>query len=147
MTPEPTLETVRLDDLELLRATQSDSEMDVRVCFPFSPTFPASSGLELEGGHAVVYFELDAGGELATHTDSPEELVVCLGGSQVDAWVGEATGTVGAGDLVVIPPMRPHGFRNRGTVTARFLGFFSDSTAVSEFESPVEPIGLAVLRT
>jgi quercetin dioxygenase-like cupin family protein len=141
------LKTVTLDDLELVRATQPRSEMDVRVSFPFSPAFPATTGLELDGGHTVVYFELEPGCELATHTDSPEEVVVCLAGESVDAWVGEARGTVRAGELAVIPPMAPHGFRNAGAETARFLGFFSDATTVTEFETPVEPLGEAVLRT
>jgi len=141
------LKTVSLDALDLVRATQSGSEMDVRVNFPFSPAFPAATGVELEGGHNVVYFELDPGRELSTHTDSPEEIVVCLDGETVDAWVGEATGTIRAGDLTVIPSMAPHGFRNGGAETARFLGFFSDGTTVSEFETSVEPLGEAVLRT
>jgi hypothetical protein len=79
------LKTVSLDALELVRATQPGSEMDVRVNFPFSPAFPAATGLELEGGHSVVYFEIDPGRELSTHADSPEELVVCLDGEAVDA--------------------------------------------------------------
>ena len=147
MSNETALKTLTLEDLELVRTTQSGSEMDTRVNFPFSPAFPATTGIELEGGHNVVYFELDPGTELATHTDSPEEIIVCLEGSDIEAWAGEATGTIGAGELAVIPPMAPHGFRNEGTGTARFLGFFSDRTAVSEFEAPIEPLGVATLRS
>jgi len=146
-TMQPTLETVALDDLDLVSASQPDSAMDARVNFPFSATFPAATDVDLEGGHNVVHFELDPGAALATHTDSPEEILVCLDGSDVEAWVGDATGTVGAGELVVVPPMTPHGFRNEGEETARFLGFFSDRTTVSRFEAPVEPLGVAVLRT
>ena len=144
---KPTLKTVTLDDLALVSARQPDSAMDARVNFPFSASFPAATDIDLEGGHNVVYFELDPGAALATHTDSPEEVLVCLDGADVEAWVGEATETVGAGELVVVPPMAPHGFRNEGDETARFLGFFSDRTTVSEFEAPVEPLGVAVLRT
>jgi quercetin dioxygenase-like cupin family protein len=147
MSNETTLQTVRLDDLELVAATQADSSMEARVNFPFSPAFPATTGIELEGGHNVVYFELDPGAELGTHTDSPEEILVCLAGSGVEAWVDEARGTVEAGELTVIPPMAPHGLRNAGPETARFVGFFSDRTTVSAFESSVEPLGTAVLRT
>jgi quercetin dioxygenase-like cupin family protein len=142
-----TMQTVALDDLQLVEGRQPGTEMAVRVNFPFAPTFPASSGLELEGGHNVVYFELDPGAELSTHTDSPEEVVVCLAGEEIEAWVGDARGTLRTGELVVVPAMAPHGFRNAGSETARFLGFFSDSTTVSEFEAPVEPFGTAVLRT
>jgi quercetin dioxygenase-like cupin family protein len=147
MSNDTTLETVRLEDLELVRATQRDSEMDTRVNFPFSAAFPATTGIELDGGHNVVYFELDAGAELATHRDSAEELVVCLQGESVEAWAGEARGTVRAGDLTVVPPSVPHGFRNGGADTARFLGFFSDRTTVSEFEAPVEPLGTTVIES
>jgi quercetin dioxygenase-like cupin family protein len=147
MSTKATLKTVRLDELELVSTTQAGSEMNARVNFPFSPAFPAASGLELEGGHNVVYFELDPRTTLATHTDSPEEILVCLDGSEVEVWAGEATGSIGAGELVVVPPMVPHGFRNTGPETARFLGFFSDRTTVSEFEAPVEPLGVTTLRT
>jgi quercetin dioxygenase-like cupin family protein len=147
MSTQAALKTVSLGGLELLRAQQPDSDMDVRVSFPFSAAFPATTGLELEGGHNVVYFELDPGTELGTHTDSPEELVVCLAGDEVEAWAGDATATLETGDLVVIPPMAPHGFRNGGSETARFLGCFSDRTTVSEFEQPVEPLGVRTLRT
>lgn len=141
------LKTLSLDDLELVGVTQSESEMDVSVNFPFSPGFPATTGMELEGGHSVVYFEIEPGKELGTHTDSPEELIVCLEGDDVEAWAGDATGTISGGDLAVIPPMAPHGFRNTGDVTARFLGLFSDSTAVSEFEAELEPFGERIVKT
>jgi quercetin dioxygenase-like cupin family protein len=141
------LKTFNLDDIELIRATQSRSEMDARVTFPFSPSFPATTGLELEGGHNLVYFELDPGQKLGTHVDSPEEIIICLAGTGVEVWVGEVMGSVQTGDVAVIPPMASHGFHNTGTGTARFLGFFSDRTTVSEFETPVEPLGETVLKT
>lgn len=140
------LQKANLDDLELVRGTQAESPMDARVNFPFSQSFPATTGLELDGGHSVVYFELDPGRELGTHTDSPEEILVCLAGSDIEARVGDARGTVREGDLVVVPPMTEHGLANAGPETARFLGFFSDRTSVSEFDAPVEPFGMTVLR-
>jgi len=140
------LQTVTLEDLELVELTQEHTDMAVNVNFPFSPEFPATTGLELEGGHNVVYFEVEPGDTLGTHTDSPEELVLCLDGSDIEAWAEDATGTVEAGDLAVIPPMAPHGFRNEGEETARFLGVFSDSTNVSEFEEPLQPFGERVVK-
>jgi quercetin dioxygenase-like cupin family protein len=140
------LKTVTLNDLEFVEMTQSDTEMEVDVNFPFSPEFPATTGLELDGGHNVVYFEIAPGKKLATHKDSPEELIVCLAGENIEAWAGDAEGEIAAGDLAVIPPMAPHGFRNTGDKTARFLGLFSDSTNVSEFEEPLEPIGEKVVK-
>jgi quercetin dioxygenase-like cupin family protein len=141
------VQIVSLADLELVRATQSGTGMDVRVNFPFSASFPASTGQGLEGGHNVVYFELDPDQRLGTHTDSPEEIIVCLDGSDVDVWVEEDTGTIQAGQLAVIPAMAPHGFHNVGPETARFLGFFSDRTTVSTFEEPVEPLDVETLRS
>jgi quercetin dioxygenase-like cupin family protein len=135
------LKTLSLDDLDLVEVTQSDTDMDVSVNFPFSPEFPATTGLELDGGHNVVYFEIEPGKELGTHKDSPEELIICLEGDKIEAWAGDAEGEIGAGDLAVIPPMAPHGFRNTGDVKARFLGIFSDSTTVSEFETELQPLG------
>lgn len=135
------LKTLSLDNLDLVEMTQSDTDMDVSVNFPFSPEFPATTGLELDGGHNVVYFEIEPGKELGTHKDSPEELIICLEGDKIEAWAGDAEGEIGAGDLAVIPPMAPHGFRNTGDVTARFLGIFSDSTTVSEFEEELQPLG------
>jgi quercetin dioxygenase-like cupin family protein len=140
------LKTLTLEDLDLVDIHQSDSDMDVSVNFPFSPTFPATTGMELEGGHTVVYFEVEPGKALGTHRDSPEELIVCLDGEGIEAWAGDAEGEVGAGDLVVIPPLAPHGFRNTGEETTRFLGIFSDSTVVGEFEDVLEPLGERVVK-
>jgi quercetin dioxygenase-like cupin family protein len=109
------LKTIHLDDLGLVEIAQEDTDMEVGASFPFSSAFPASTGLELEGDHTVVYFELEPGRELGTHEDSAEELVVCLAGEDIEAWAGDAEGTIGAGDLLVIPAMATHGFRNTGS--------------------------------
>ena len=135
------LKAFSIDDLDLVQLTQENTEMEVDVNFPFSPEFPATTGLELEGGHNVVYFEIDPDKKLGTHTDSPEELIICLQGQNIEAYAGDATGEIGAGDLAVIPPMAPHGFHNGGDERAKFLGIFSDSTNVSEFEEELQPMG------
>jgi quercetin dioxygenase-like cupin family protein len=140
------LKTLSLDELELVEVTQSDTDMNVEVNFPFSPAFPATTGLELEGGHNVIYFEVEPGKELGTHRDSPEELIVCLDGERIEAWVGGTEGEISAGDLAVIPPLAPHGFRNTGDETARFLGVFSDSTIIGEFEAELEPFGQRTVK-
>ena len=140
------LKAFSLDDLDLFQLTQKNTEMEVDVNFPFSPEFPATTGLELEGGHNVVYFEIDPGKKLGTHTDSPEELIICLQGENIEAYAGDATGEIGAGDLAVIPPMAPHGFHNGGDERARFLGIFSDSTNVSEFEEELQPFGERIVK-
>lgn len=140
------LTTIRFEDLELLELTQANSDTEFGVNAPFKPAFPATTGLELAGGHNVVYTEIAPGKELGTHTDSAEELIICLEGDGIEAWVGDATGELTAGEMAVIPAMEPHGFRNTGTETARFVGFFSDSTTVHEFEENLEPMGERIVK-
>jgi quercetin dioxygenase-like cupin family protein len=134
-------DVVSLGELDTVALTQSETDMEVHANFPFTPDAPATTGLELEGGHTVVYFEIPPGKALATHTESPEELVLCLEGEEIEAHAGDATGRLETGDLIVVPPTAPHGFRNGGDETARFVGFFSDSTNVVEFEHDLEPLG------
>lgn len=140
------LKTVSIGDLETIRVTQERSDMAADVCFPFSSDFPANAGMELEGGHNFVYFEVEPGHSVATHTNSPEEMVVVLEGNNIEVWSGDHTATIGATDLVIIPPMEPHGFRNNGNPKARFIGLFSDHTNVSEFEEELQPLGTNVLK-
>lgn len=142
MSSETTLQTVRLGDLEHGAATEAGSGMNTGVNFPFSSAFTSTTGIELEGRRTVVDFDLDPGTEFETRTESPEEILGCLAGSAVEAW-----GPIEAGELTMVPPIAPQGLRNEGSEMARFLGFFSDRTTVTEFESPGELLGVAVLNT
>ncbi|HET6403601.1 MAG TPA: hypothetical protein VFH78_03050, partial [Candidatus Thermoplasmatota archaeon] len=56
-------------------------------------------------------------------------------------------GSAREGDLLVIPAMAPHGFRNASGARARFLGVFAASRVVSTFEKPLAPWGQRVLET
>ena len=69
--------------------------MRIRVNFPFY----AATGNERS---AVVYFEIDPGHYLGTHTDSAEEIVLILAGS-VEASLGEERGRLSAGQAALIP--------------------------------------------
>jgi len=60
------LETLSLDNLDLVEVTQSDTDRDVSVNFPFSPEFPATTGLEIEARAGDAEGEIDAG-DLAVH--------------------------------------------------------------------------------
>lgn len=93
-----------------------------------------------QAGSAAVYFELEPGARLNTHTDSGEELLYLLQGS-VEATVGDETGRLEAGDLAVVPANAPHGVLNDGDETARVLGFFATGTVYSVFEEPPVPGG------
>ena len=101
--------------------------------------FPLHSGVGT-ASTAVVLFELEPGNELATHTDSAEEILLVLEG-EGEAHVGGETGILRAGDLAVVPSMAPHGVRNIGDATLRVIGFFSSSTVVSTFQDGLGPEG------
>jgi quercetin dioxygenase-like cupin family protein len=129
-TPELDLTEVWLD---------SDPEHKrVRVAFPINKWAGARDT-------AVVYFEVEPGDRLATHTDSAEEILYIVSG-RGEAEVGEELADVGTGDLAVIPAMVPHGLVNVGEETLKVVGFFSESEITSTFQEPVQPIGQAQLN-
>jgi quercetin dioxygenase-like cupin family protein len=126
-------------DLEL-REGWIESDRDVarvNVAFPLNRW----AGTE---DSAVVYFELEAGNRLATHTDSAEEILYIVAG-QGEAELGDERGPASAGDLVVIPAMVPHGIRNTGGETLKVVGFFSQAEVESTFDEPVQPMGFTTL--
>jgi quercetin dioxygenase-like cupin family protein len=86
---------------------RDDPTMRIRVNFPFYVGTGTKST-------AVVYFEIEPGCRLGTHTDSAEEIVLILEG-EAEATVGDERGRVSAGEMAVLPAMVPHGFRNVGT--------------------------------
>jgi quercetin dioxygenase-like cupin family protein len=134
------MQTADLNQLELLDGWyEQDPAMRIRVTFPFF----AATGTE---STAVVYFEIEPGHYLGTHTDSAEEILLVLAGT-VEASIGEETGRLTAGQAALIPAMVPHGVRNVGEEPARCVGFFSAAEVVSTFDQPMMPIGQQVLGT
>jgi quercetin dioxygenase-like cupin family protein len=91
---------------------------------------------------AVVYFEVEPGEYLPTHTDSAEEVLYIVAG-EGEAHVGEERGRLSAGDLAVIPSMAPHGIANVGDEPLKVVGFFCDSHIVSTFAEPLQPMDQA----
>ncbi|MCB0566435.1 MAG: cupin domain-containing protein [Phaeodactylibacter sp.] len=90
---------------------------------------------------ATVYVELDPGEELGTHTDSAEELLLILEGS-IEATVGNEKAVASKGQLVLVPRMEPHNFRNIGTGKAKVLGFFGGANnIVATFDQTWWPTG------
>lgn len=118
---------------------EDDAAMRLKATFPFY----AATGNQ---SSAVVYFEIEPGHYLGTHTDSAEEIVLILTGT-VEASLGEATGQLSAGQAVLIPAMVPHGIRNIGAETARCVGFFAAATVESTFDQPVMPFGVQEIGT
>jgi quercetin dioxygenase-like cupin family protein len=134
------MHTANLNNLELLDAWyEHDPAMRIRVNFPLY----AATGAE---NSAVVYFEIEPGQYLGTHSDSAEEIVLILAGT-VEASLGEESGLLSAGQAALIPAMVPHGIRNVGAETARCVGFFAAATVESTFDQPMMPFGQRVVGT
>ena len=98
---------IQTDALPLMRFTQQgDPDNAVAAAWPVYWATGAAST-------AAVYVELEPGMRLPRHTDSAEELLVILDG-EIEATVGERRLRAGAGGLVLIPAMAPHGAINSG---------------------------------
>lgn len=130
----------RIENLELAEVSyEDDPTMRVKVNFPFY----VGTGTK---NTAVVYFELEPGHRLGSHTDSAEEILLILQG-EAEATVGDETGRVSAGDMAVVPAMVPHALRNARDETVRVVGFFSSNVVVSTFDRPMMPFGQRVVGT
>jgi quercetin dioxygenase-like cupin family protein len=132
--------TARAPELELLEVWQDSDPEVARV----KPAFPINTHTGAADS-AVVYFELEPGWRLPRHTDSAEEILYIVTG-EGEAEVGDEYGNVEAGDLAVIPAMVPHAIRNTGDETLRVVGFFSEAKIISNFEEPLQPLGIAELE-
>ena len=130
--------TASTTQLDLLEAW-IDSDPNGRV----HPAFPINRFTGAQDT-AVVYFEVEPGEYLPTHTDSPEEILYIVAG-EGKAQVGDERAHVRAGDLAVIPSMVPHGIANTGTETLKVVGFFSSADVVSTFVEPLQPMGVTTL--
>ena len=134
------MEPIRIDELELFEGwSQSDADMRVRVAFPISCGTGSKST-------AVVYFEVQPGEHLGSHTDSAEEVLLIVAGKG-EATIGGERAVVQAGSLAVVPALVPHGVTNTGTETLRVVGFFSSNTVLSVFDEPMEPFKTRIFRT
>ena len=131
--------TASTPDLDLLEA-YVDSDPRGRVF----PAFPINRFTGAEHT-AVVYFEVQPGDYLPTHTDSAEEILYIVAG-EAEAEVGDQRGRISKGDLAVIPAMVPHSLLNVGTETVKVVGFVSDSEIISTFQQPVQPFGVSVMN-
>ena len=109
--------TERIDQLELLEVWyEDDPTMRVKVNFPFF----LGTGTK---NTAVVYFEIEPGYRLGTHTDSAEEILLILEG-EAEVSLGDEPGQLSAGEMALVPAMVPHSLRNAGNETVRVAGFF-----------------------
>ncbi len=131
----------RIDQLELLDCWyENDPTMRVN-----SGGFPFFVGTGTKST-SVVYFEIEPGHRLGTHTDSAEEILLILEG-EAEVSLGDEQGRLSAGEMALVPAMVPHGLRNAGDETLRVVGFFSSNVVVSTFDQPVMPFGERVIGT
>ncbi|MFY0546335.1 cupin domain-containing protein [Brevibacillus sp. H7] len=132
--------TVKLDQLKLLEGWfENDPQTRQKASFPF---FKGTGAESL----SVVYFEVEPGNTLGTHTDSAEEVILILQG-KAEATVGDESGLLSAGEMALIPCMIPHNLRNIGSETLRVVGFFSSPNVVSTFAEPLMPINQRAVGT
>ena len=130
----------RIDQLELMELWyEDDPTMRVKANFPFF----VGTGTK---NTAVVYFELEPGHRLGTHTDSAEEILLVLEGT-AEVSLEDEQGQLSTEEMAVVPAMVPHSLRNVGDKTARFVGFFSSNVVVSTFDQPMMPFGQRVVGT
>lgn len=78
---------------------------------------------------ATVYFELDPGAELGSHTDSAEEILFIVEGS-VQVTVGDKNAEASKGSLLLVPKMEPHNLKNIGNTKVKVLGFFGGANNI-----------------
>jgi quercetin dioxygenase-like cupin family protein len=124
---------VNLDKLDKMTNHGADDDPNRKV----TGNFALYSAAGTKSG-AVVYFELEPGKELGTHTDSTEEIVYVVEGT-IEATVGNEKDRLSRGELGVVPVMERHNFQNVGTNTAKVIGFFSSPNIVSTFNKVFMP--------
>lgn len=124
---EDYMQTVNLNMLQ-----EHDNDARVSGIFPLSFATGNKST-------AMVYFELEPGKKIPSHTDTAEEVLLILSG-KVEVTIGNETEVAGEGTLAVIPAMEPHSVRNIRKEKVRVVGFFSSNTVMSTFEEPLMPM-------
>jgi quercetin dioxygenase-like cupin family protein len=131
---------IKLNELPL-RTTWTENEPKQRA----HSTFPFLLSQENENV-SMVYFELNPGDELGTHTDSAEEILLIFQG-KVEVTVGEETAVVEAPALALVPTMLPHNLNNVGSIRAKVAGFFPSRHIVATFENTWLPDDANVIDT
>ena len=133
--------TVNLNQLELTEFTgKEDANQNCKATFPL---IGAHGSKDL----ATVYFEIEPGKNLGTHTDSAEELLVILEGEAI-VTIGNEQAPAKQGNIVLVPKMVTHNLLNIGTTKVRVLGVFGGANnIVSTFEKEWLPTHSNVVDT
>lgn len=132
--------TVKLNELPLRETWTRDVPQQRAVStFPFL-------GAQENQHTSVVYFELEPGHELGSHTDSAEEVLIIAEG-KVEVTIGDESGIVEAPALALVPTMAPHNLRNIGDSQVRVIGVFAARDIVATFENNWLPDDTNVIDT
>jgi quercetin dioxygenase-like cupin family protein len=131
---------VQLNELPL-RTTWSEVEPRQRA----HSTFPFLAAQENEHT-SLVYFELNPGDQLGTHTDSAEEILFIFEGT-VEVTVGDESVVVEAPGLALAPTMVPHNLDNVGSTRAKVAGFFPSRDLIATFDNAWLPDNSNVIDT
>ncbi|WP_409270337.1 cupin domain-containing protein [Neobacillus sp. SCS-31] len=125
--------TANLNSLQLLEGWfRSDPATRQKTAFPLYK----STGTE---SMSVVYFEIEPGNSLGTHSDSAEEIILILEG-EAEASIEEEIALLNKGEMAVIPKMKLHNIRNIGSGPLKVAGFFASALVESTFTEPLMPI-------
>lgn len=131
---------IKLNELPL-RTTWTAEEPKQRA----HSTFPFLLAQENQST-SVVYFELNPGDHLGTHTDSEEEVLFIFEG-RVEVTVGDESTIVDAPALALVPKLVPHNLNNVGNIRAKVAGFFPAKNMVADFENAWLPDNVHILDT
>lgn len=131
---------IQLNEL-MLRTTWTANEPKQRA----HSTFPFLLAQENENT-SVVYFELNPGDQLGTHTDSAEEVLFIFEG-KVEVTVGDESAVVEAPALALVPTLAPHNLNNIGSVRAKVAGFFPARHIVATFDNAWLPDDTNIIDT
>lgn len=133
-----TMKSVRLSELELGDAWyENDESVRWRDNLPLTPGAPGTSDVAAED-FVAVYFEVDPGKRVGTHTDSKEEILLVMEGT-VTVSVEDDEGELKSGEMTVVPSKVPHSVKNVGDKVAAVLGVFPAGEVHHEFDQPVMP--------
>jgi quercetin dioxygenase-like cupin family protein len=132
---------IQLENLEKMTNHGAEDDPHRRV----TGNFALYSNAGTKSG-SVVYFELEPGRELGTHTDSAEEIVYVVDG-MIEATIGKEKNQISKGELGVVPVMESHNFSNVGSDIAKVIGFFSSPNVISTFEKVFLPLNFKEFDT
>ena len=93
------------------------------------------------GAAQLCVFEqwVDPGNGAPTHWHPVEEMLTVREG-EAEMWLDQECVIVGAGQSLIIPPMRLHGFRNSGNLVLHVHAVLASPVFEATFEGAVAPV-------